>query len=659
MILLIIISLALSFSSSTVFAQEETVTHNPFQIFEQVRNSTSFAIYAGSLISTDDIESLQSGNSLDRALLLYKRLKDIGIKVQLIQGKLRQEAISETLATAFQTSLEITENRVISNDPMLERLSELLSDHYWVRFSGDAKGYTNFDPTLPDREPGNIIANFRKVLKRLPTDVYQRLEITVSAEFKVNNARARSKLVKFVGPLYLDTVYAVDLFFVTKDINGNFVNTSEDPIYPVLSVNNSVQPAINLAEEAARIALSQGLSSAEIDLESVWLEMIYKCPGREDVIQTRLLHDSKNPSINDLGSITSLLILFPNRLKGEELISPDSLSNSIDAEWQPAFMSVFSESEKAEIADRVQGAAHLGNNILNGYAVGYQELRKETLSRLKINVKEIVPSPMILACYQNPSNGTLALDLVHAESNYYSLQLPRGVSVAANMLLGCLTSGFEGHLLNMILNPESDPISTFTLTNIENLTEWQLVNANNIQDISRLGLKRDAQKNLASALLSGKTAALPINGSRDYWWVLDPVNGSLTGMILPGYGGSIAQQVKRDADAWYFHRSSASENWGATLQKNLRIVESFQKIDYVKFGNEFVENNLPAAKAVVSSIVNSFKSIDGAGEFSAEEISTIISLIEGSYIHIEVNDIDANQPETSETEETNVGKPRN
>jgi hypothetical protein len=611
-------------------------------IYYSVRDQTAGSIYAGSLYPTELIETLEKGNSLDRALLLYKRLKEAGHQPELIQGVLRTKWLPEILSAYFATTQEEIQRAMDAGDPMLERISKQLSNHFWVRIPSGESSYLNLDPLLPTSEPGALYGNFRKVLKRLPSDVYQRYELVLNAEFKVGSARARSRLVRVVNSLNESPQTVISLFFVNRNINQEFTLGSGDPIFPVLKVNGEMQPAINLEEEAARIAVRQNLPTPEVSLQKVWLQLIYKSPGSEDVVVNRLIHDAYYPQSSLLKSLTTIFI--DNGMTGlssmASSIGPISgKAAAIDADWKPAFLSVFTDEEKAEVADRATGALALGQSILGTYVKSLSGIPAALSSAESADFKSAAVTPRIIACYVSPGLKTVELDVLLNEYNYYSFSKPRSHSLAFNMLCGALSSGLEGGIMRKMLEGDHQPSVETALSMslaAPDGIQWVCLSRETRQRLSAMHLSEQGGRSITNSLLSGHIVLAPAVEAPRFWWDLNPVNGSIRGVIEPGYGGarytySLRQQDRDHAES--YHLASTDEGWGQALKTMLQRLEGRRDLDFAGFGESYSRHHLSESRFILDSLLEKMAVETSLREFPSREIRKgLTSIVESGLI---------------------------
>lgn len=564
MAVLIAILLHVFFLISPAQAQQSLRAED---IFSSVRDQTSFQVYGGSLHKLEEIESLTSGNSLDRALLLYKRFKDAGYRPELIQGVLRGERLPDLLAFFFGCSRELIVEKISGKDPMLERMARQLRDHFWVRLPSGENGFINYDPSLPDSSPGQTLGNFRKTLKRLPSDSFQRYEIVVTASFKVGHARARSRLVRYVGSVQDDLGKRITLFFVNKDINENFEFIDQLPIYPVLNAGGEIQPAINLREEAARIAVTQNVPTPDIRPEKVWLEIVYTVPGRKAKKISRILYDDSLEGVNWLRTVAVFKIFEPGL---DPHFSVDGKAfDTIDAQWKPAFLSVLSEKEKRQVRDRMRAAGELGEGVLSLYSASVNAAQQRLLAGVDTSIRQAVRTPTFAACLMNPEMGTIELDVMHHENNFYSVLSDRAECTALNMACGVAATALEPLILESVLT-EGKVDSAFeqlSLAASDTSRTWLTLDASQIPRLSALKVPSPMIKIMTDVLVSGNSLLVPGEATPTAWMTFDSTSGALLGMHPPGTGGARAWQEQRADDAEAYHFSSISSIWGDALKK--------------------------------------------------------------------------------------------
>ena len=197
----------------------DKVGKDPQKLFEWVRDNTYFVPYRGLLRGDKGVLMDRLGNSLDRAMLLYAMLRNIGQPVRLAHGALTEDqaqdvlskvrpfpsfeertgAASSAAATdAFvkqyadqnhvnaakirnalnqltaqqQRAKELVQKRVAAQAAMIaaavgrppasalaeERANQVraVSDHWWVQWQ-NGPNWLDLDPTLPDAQPGKTL----------------------------------------------------------------------------------------------------------------------------------------------------------------------------------------------------------------------------------------------------------------------------------------------------------------------------------------------------------------------------------------------------------------------------------------------------------------------------------------------------------------------
>jgi hypothetical protein len=223
----------------------DKIGKDPRKIFEWVRDNTYFVPYRGLLRGDKGVLMDRLGNSLDRAMLLYALLGFVNQPARMVRGTLTEAQASEVLAkvrpfpsfeqrTGSSSSTSATEEfvkqyvqqnhldpvrirralddlaaqqqrmkgvvqkRVATQAKMIsamvgpppanaaaeERAEQVkaVTDHWWVQWQNAGK-WTDFDPTLPDEQPGQTLtAMHGNVSPKAYTDVGEDLVHTVQIQ---------------------------------------------------------------------------------------------------------------------------------------------------------------------------------------------------------------------------------------------------------------------------------------------------------------------------------------------------------------------------------------------------------------------------------------------------------------------------------------------
>ncbi|MEE8605816.1 MAG: hypothetical protein V3S65_10590 [Candidatus Aminicenantaceae bacterium] len=234
------------------------VGRDPVKLFEWVSDKTQLIPYQGSLKGPIGVLMDRQGNSLDRALLLYKMLQLAGHRVQLVQGELSdaeaeqvfQDAIfipSESSISSMPPSITGFQERIKEfadrnkfdaqiflaeaiemikeeerksvelsrrvNDQTLELLEAVkaykkedvhnpvafkdLKDHWWVQYQKDGV-WEDLDPTFRNAVPGRTIGEIKKIQRssRLNSKLVHSLVIRLIIERLENGGLIEEKVLE-------------------------------------------------------------------------------------------------------------------------------------------------------------------------------------------------------------------------------------------------------------------------------------------------------------------------------------------------------------------------------------------------------------------------------------------------------------------------------
>jgi hypothetical protein len=238
-----------SFDPAAIVA---AVGKDPVALFKWVRDHTALVPYRGSLRGAVGVVMDRTGNSFDRAMLLAELFAKAGIEARLanatladdVAGKLTAAWASRTapkppvldntsdlmqrvakvmavapdaLATAASkaaaarfTLATAARDRAVQQSTALAALvpgtaspadTSAFADHWWVQTEG-AGGWTDYDPSLADAEPGQTLAAAATTLaaKDVEDDRKHTMTIRLVAEVWQGTERREAKLAEYTIP---------------------------------------------------------------------------------------------------------------------------------------------------------------------------------------------------------------------------------------------------------------------------------------------------------------------------------------------------------------------------------------------------------------------------------------------------------------------------
>lgn len=581
--------------------------------FYFVRDNIRFQIYRGVLKGAERTRLDGSGNSLDRALLLQALLEENGYSPRIAQGKLSGENLQALASYALGPDMvgQSESEESTSNSVLPERITDDLSDHYWIQIPAGSN-WLDLDPSLPKLSPGDTIASFRKQLTSIPSFLYQRLEISISAEFSIGQQRASTRLVRFTGPCKDLLDNPLVLMFLNRTFNSD-IKYSEDSRYdPILIVGDKIQPAMNLKVEATRMAARSGSPLQPVHIHRIWIEYVLKIPGLRDNKAERLLYSELQPDQSRLDELT-LVTMRTNpsadetlRALGEGL---ETGAVSIEDFSKPLFPIVLSEKEVKAATMLVSVQKQLAGGLAN-LLYSYVDNAEMYLDSLFGAVSGYV-MPRLLSVSINPAGSKVSSDLMLLETRPVSNAETELPTVAMNFSFGIYASALEGYMLNRInggnVFNKRDSVSLTKKAFIDGIP-WIAIDAGTIRRIEEYPLDTQVLRRLEEAVTEGKIILIPDNKQYELknnadlvWWELNAETGAILGMIGTGIGGSELVPQEETLD-WGTLAAAYSpgfrDGWPKQLSQLCRSASGVMKEGIAAWRNDSEFNPLEAVRVV-------------------------------------------------------------
>lgn len=543
--------------------------------FEYLRDHIGFQAYSGSLKGSMGTQVEEAGNSLDRAFLLHRLLSAKGFRPQIALGRLRGANLDKVIALSQGITLDDQTSTL--NPTYREKLGEVLQEHYWVQLPLSGGRWLDLDPTLPEAVPGKTIAGLRKQIKRVPTHLFQRLEIKVFCEFSIGRDRATSQMLRYVGLTKDLVAEPVVIFFLDRGVHGDYRYSPVSRFNPVLWANGKVQSAVNLRSEANRQATLRGGKVPPLEVHRIWMEYTLKAPGSRDYFAERLLFSENSPENSRLDELT-LISLFTQPRRDQNKIDTVKIlrSNSLVLQGfkEPEFPEVLSELEKMSLAKTFFSQKDFAQALLQEVS-GHLAAASESLEKM-FTVLPGQISPKLVSVSLDPGKGRISTDLLVLNFSPISSDGGDLAVIATSFSAGVLASYQEGEILREIRNLSSSTGYSDALSQTEKIFEaggkWIAVDINSFYKLSPYGLDRYLLRRLEGALKGDKYLIVPdlesylVSGGKIWvWWEVDRFSGSAVGMISSGIGGSCLQDENSLEKLATHYQPAVTRGWTARL----------------------------------------------------------------------------------------------
>ncbi|MFQ6038671.1 MAG: hypothetical protein ACE5LV_08645, partial [Candidatus Aminicenantales bacterium] len=169
-------------SHTPSLTQEQNLEADWEQAFRFVRDAIRTEPSHFPLKTPEGVRWSQSGNSLEKALLLAQLLQDAGYSVEIVEGELDERTAGDLLRKIFPAAGDSSYQRRVRVSAPAEdaRLRSAVKRHYWVRME-EQEGWIDLDPSFPGAEPGLAYAlpdnTYDPYDEGLKTQVFLSLEV--------------------------------------------------------------------------------------------------------------------------------------------------------------------------------------------------------------------------------------------------------------------------------------------------------------------------------------------------------------------------------------------------------------------------------------------------------------------------------------------------
>jgi len=550
--------------------------------FIALRDSIGLQAYSGCLKGPEGVRRDGAGNSLDRAMLLARMLRERGHTVRIAHGRLRGQALAQVVALARAwgrgqgRGLAPELQPAAGSAEAQQELERVLRDHYWVQV-GVGENWFSLDPTLPDALPGETIASLRNFYETLPAFLYQRLELELFCEFYISGQYARAKLLSFNGLVKDLAGRPLTLLFVRREAGGRFRYSPDDRFAPVLISGGRLHQALNLRTEAARIAARGGGPMPAVDVGRVWMVLTLRAPGSADRVTQRLLYSNLPPAFSRLHEVMAIAV--SSGAGGHPSSMAWSLRTAADGLAGVGRPAARRTPARAEVRD---AAALLGAQRALCRAAALQLLSYIDDAARWIDsgfaTDASAPQPQVLALAADPLDGSLRADVLLLDTRPLAEAWADELAApAAGFALGVTASLQEGRLLASLLGHSGgtrDAVEA-TARALRGGGRWRAVDRATIADLEDFDLPAEASRLMEAAAEAGRVLILP-ESSRSLgpgglvWWELDGETGMMIGMLHPGFGGAQGELPPEWGDIAAAYAPGVGEDWPGRLAELCR-----------------------------------------------------------------------------------------
>jgi transglutaminase-like putative cysteine protease len=255
--------------------------NEPARIFEFVRDSIAYEVYAGLLRGPRGTLLAAAGNAVDRSALLASILERAGQRVRFARGTLERDrarslvlsmwaardeppqttpeqpaaeikAIAEILPVAARRDFSLIQGQMkalgiqpqASAAPSLESLTEEARQHYWVQWFKDGT-WVDVDPSFSDARPGQTYAKTDEVLAALPASLAHQVRVRVMVEEYTGSTTATREILTYSANAA--DLSAADLLFV---------HVPENWSGPAASIESAIAGAVAATGRAKPVLLA-------------------------------------------------------------------------------------------------------------------------------------------------------------------------------------------------------------------------------------------------------------------------------------------------------------------------------------------------------------------------------------------------------------------
>ena len=616
---------------------------NYSQHFYFLRDEIGLRAYSGCLLGPAGVLAERSGNSLDKALLLEQLLRQSGFTTRFAFGRLR----TQSLDLVMELVLGRTENEEGGAETALarsdERLRAIMSDHYWVQIKAGSE-WLNLDPTLPESEPGQTIAQMFKYFEKVPTHLYQLFELEIFSEFQTGNRTARTRVLRYTS-LAMDLhERPLTLVFLGRGSDGLYRYSSGENLSPVLITGSKTYTSLNLQAESSRTAAQTGSTEREVTVNRMWLEISLSAPAGPTRRIVRILRTTGGRKITRLDELITITLATRGitwglvNFLGRQL---EEAAAAIDSIRLPTLPQALSDREKADMTTLLAAQRNL-SFALNTFLLAQIHSTGGWLSG-GFDTSMTTESPYLLAASCDPRAGRVRADIMSLGGSFLPGAGTYEIAAPAAMFTRSLhAAALESLLMQSLAGPTRTGGSRYgsyysalsaTRQSLRRREPWHAVSKGNTGDLDGYPVAAEFRRQFEAAIDNGKVILLPGRSSAGggdnppFWWELDPETGAMLGVIEPGIGGAQVNLLEDLTDIAAVYAPGFSSGWPDKLADLSRSAAQVLRVGTEIWRKDLctqINDMLPAVHDAVS------KALSGGAEHNiSPEVRRFFSL-EGS-----------------------------
>jgi hypothetical protein len=305
--------------------------------FALVRDSIGFEPYRGVMRGAEGTLAARAGDAWDRAILLRSLLDRMLFTTRFATARLDDATAERLVARAFQdprVPLEATPADAIGlldpaavaaraardyallrgalgdrieamGAPVASDLVDAVRDHVWVQVAFGAE-WLDLDPSMPDAQPGDVLAPATATLDAVPEELAQTIDIAVEAEHLRGETLDASTVLEASIPA-TDVDRQLFLYFQPDagGLGGAIIRTLEgiDGWRPVLLIDGEATEGRDF-DAGGRGTDILGDPTDAPELTALRLLVTTHAPGEPDRTATQVLLDRVPAALRDAESIT-------------------------------------------------------------------------------------------------------------------------------------------------------------------------------------------------------------------------------------------------------------------------------------------------------------------------------------------------------------------
>jgi len=554
-----------------------SATGNWEEAFKLVRDAIRTEPSRFPLKTAEGVQWGRSGNSLEKALLLAQLLQDRGLKVQIAEGELDDQAAAKLLGSMFPAgkTFSYKSGVPVSNPAEEPRLVSVVKRHFWVQ-KAENDSWFDLDPSFPGAEPGHAFAQVTNTFD--PSDEALKTKISIVLEYASADSGELQPVLSWDGKMEEAANQPLSLTIVAKfqksaeeseeeagGVGGVFGGLGGES-----SKKKKTQAGETVSYNAALTVKGEGVADGQFSPEKGQIKKLVirmKFESLDEVVS-----ESERVLFEKTGTDTEPPIFQRHAI----LIAP----NKIPAEvWQGRLKTVSDKSVLADVKSRIEEIKkslksnkvdqttleksadleqklgdELGFLLTMVFASTSDDQTEKEAAALSVSTYYQVPRVLICSFSGDQETSQAAFDL--RQDRIEAVPLPgqaltmkrtylygRGVmeSILEGKLIGRLTG--KPALTTASLMPEAAqkkiPIRSYSLLEKKN--------------ISQIGPPDSVSEKLLSALDSGRIVIVPDEGiewqgkQRWGWWDIDPGTMETVGVMDTGLHQAVLERTILDS----------------------------------------------------------------------------------------------------------------